>query len=68
MLVTSIEQITGFPLIDSEVYLIDHLPHLIKITDLSLIGLSTIGITVLAAAYPAYRAGGTNFSEKSDAQ
>jgi lipoprotein-releasing system permease protein len=68
MLVTSIEQITGFPLIDPEVYLIDHLPHLIKITDLSLIGLSTIGITVLAAAYPAYRAGGTNFSEKSDAQ
>ena len=68
MLVTSIEQITGFPLIDPEVYLIDHLPHLIKITDLSLIGLSTISITVLAAAYPAYRAGGTNFSEKSDAQ
>ena len=66
-LVSRIEQATGFPLIDPEVYLIDHLPHLIKITDLSLIGLSTICITVLAAAYPAYKAGGTNFSDKSDA-
>ena len=66
-LVSYIEQTTGFPLIDSEVYLIDHLPHLIKITDLGLIGLSTICITVLAAAYPAYKAGGTSFSEKSDA-
>ncbi|MBT4206679.1 MAG: FtsX-like permease family protein, partial [Proteobacteria bacterium] len=66
-LVSLIEQATGFPLIDPEVYLIDHLPHLIKITDLSIIGLSTICITVLAAAYPAYKAGGTNFSDKSDA-
>ena len=66
-LVSRIEQTTGFPLIDPEVYLIDHLPHLIKITDLGLIGLSTTCITVLAAAYPAYKAGGTNFSEKSDA-
>ena len=66
-LVSRIEQTTGFPLIDPEVYLIDHLPHLIKIADLGLIGLSTICITVLAAAYPAYKAGGTNFSEKSNA-
>jgi lipoprotein-releasing system permease protein len=65
-LVAFIEQLTGFSLINPEVYLIDHLPYLIKATDLSLIGLSTICITVFAAVFPAYKAGAVNFFEKTE--
>jgi lipoprotein-releasing system permease protein len=67
-LVSRVEHVTGFDLIVPEVYLIDHLPYLIKAADLSLIALSTICITVLAAAYPACRAGAIKFFEKTEAQ
>jgi len=68
VLVSRIEELTGFDLIVPEVYLIDHLPYLIEAADLSLIALSTICITVLAAAYPAYKAGAIKFFEKTEAQ
>ena len=49
-------ELVGRQLINPDVYLIDHLPTWIRVSDLTVIFLSSLLLTMLASLYPAYRA------------
>ena len=46
----------GRQLINPDVYLIDHLPTWIRVSDVAVIFLSCLLLTIIASLYPAYRA------------
>ena len=49
-------ELVGRQLINPDVYLIDHLPTWIRVSDIVVIFLSCLLLTLIASLYPAYRA------------
>jgi len=62
-LVSTIEQLFGFKILDANVYFIDYLPAQIMLTDIIKIGCATFLLSLIATIYPSFKAAKTNPAE-----
>ena len=62
-LVTALEALMGSQFLDTSIYPIDYIPVDLRWSDVLLIAVSSLGLTLLATIYPALRASRTVLAE-----
>ncbi|MEC7617799.1 MAG: FtsX-like permease family protein, partial [Bacteroidota bacterium] len=55
-IIATLENTMGIQLVSDQVFMLDHLPSVVDIRDITAIGITTMALSILSALYPAHMA------------